>query len=64
MDIALDEDQIMLRDTALSFAQGALTKAQIRDLEATENGFDAGVWKVMAQMGWTAACFPEQDGGA
>ena len=64
MDIALDEDQIMLRDTALSFAQGALTKAQIRDLEATENGFDAGVWKEMAQMGWTAACFPEQYGGA
>lgn len=64
MDIALDDDQIMLRDTALSFAQGALTKAQIRDLEATENGFDAGVWKEMAQMGWTAACFPEQYGGA
>lgn len=64
MDIALDEDQIMLRDTAVSFAQGALTKQRIRDLEMTESGFDAGVWKEMAQMGWAAAAFPEQYGGA
>ncbi len=64
MDIALDEDQIMLRDTAVSFAQGALTKERIRDLETTERGFDSGVWKEMAQMGWAGAAFPEQYGGA
>jgi alkylation response protein AidB-like acyl-CoA dehydrogenase len=64
MDIALNEDHVMLRDTALSFAQGALTKARIRELEATEHGFDAGVWQEMAQMGWAAACFPEKYGGA
>lgn len=64
MDIALDEDQIMLRDTAASFAQGALTKERIRDLETSESGFDAGVWREMAQMGWAAAAFPEQYGGA
>ena len=64
MDIALDDDQIMLRDTAVSFAKGALTQQQIRDLETTENGFDVGVWKEMAQMGWAAAAFPEQYGGA
>jgi alkylation response protein AidB-like acyl-CoA dehydrogenase len=64
MDIALDEDQIMLRDTAASFAKGALTQQQIRDLETTESGFDIGVWKEMAQMGWAAAAFPEQYGGA
>jgi alkylation response protein AidB-like acyl-CoA dehydrogenase len=64
MDIALDEDQIMLHDTAVSFAKGALTQQQIRDLETTENSFDTGVWKEMAQMGWAAAAFPEQYGGA
>lgn len=64
MDIALNEDHVMLRDTALSFAQSALTKERIRDLEATEHGFDAGVWQEMAQMGWAAACFPEKYGGA
>ncbi len=64
MDIALDDDQIMLRDTAVSFAQGALTKERIRDLEQTADGFDIGVWKEMAQMGWAAAAFQEQYGGA
>lgn len=64
MDIALNEDHVMLRDTALSFAQGALTKARIRELEATEHGFDGGVWQEMAKMGWAAACFPEKYGGA
>jgi alkylation response protein AidB-like acyl-CoA dehydrogenase len=64
MDIALDDDQIMLRDTAVSFAKGALTQQQIRDLETTENGFDIGVWQEMAQMGWAAAAFPERYGGA
>lgn len=64
MDITLDEDQALLHETALSFAQGALTPKQIRDLETTDNGFDAGVWKDMAQMGWAGAPFPEAYGGA
>ncbi|MBM3526888.1 MAG: acyl-CoA dehydrogenase [Alphaproteobacteria bacterium] len=64
MDITLNEDHVMLRDTALSFAQGALTKARIRELETTEHGFDTGVWQEMTQMGWAAACFPEKYGGA
>ncbi len=64
MDIALDEDQVMLRDTAVAFAQGALSGERIRALETTEHGFDAGVWKEMAQMGWAAAAFPETYGGA
>jgi alkylation response protein AidB-like acyl-CoA dehydrogenase len=64
MDIALDEDQVMLKETAVSFAQQALSPARIRELETTEQGFDAGVWKEMAQMGWVAAAFPESYGGA
>src|SRR3569833_1735508 len=64
MDIALDDDQVMLKETAVSFAQQALPAARIRELETTEQGFDAGVWKEMAQMGWVAAGFPEAYGGA
>ena len=64
MDIALDEDQVMLRETAVSFARSALPAARIRELETTEQGFDTGVWKEMAQLGWAAAAFPEAYGGA
>ncbi len=64
MDIALDDEQKILSETAIAYAQGALSKARIRDLETTENGFDTGVWKEMAQMGWLGAGFPEKYGGA
>ena len=64
MDIALNEDQIMLRDTALSFAQGAMTASCIREMESSEHAFDPAVWKEMAKMGWAGAGFPEKYGGA
>src|SRR5262245_52609546 len=63
MEIALTEDQTLLRDTALSFVRQALTSQQIRDLEATEHGYEPAVWKEMAQMGWAAAALPERFGG-
>ena len=58
MDITLNEDQVLLHETARSFAREALTPQQIRELEATEHAFAPGVWKDMAQMGWAAAPFP------
>lgn len=63
MDISLNEDQQLLYETALSFARSAMTPARIRELEETDDGFDAAVWKQMAEMGWAGAVFPEQYGG-
>jgi alkylation response protein AidB-like acyl-CoA dehydrogenase len=63
MEIALTEDQTLLRETALSFVRQVLTPQQIRDLEATEHGYEPAVWKEMAQMGWAAAALPERFGG-
>ena len=64
MDISFNEDQQLLHETALSFALSAMTPARIRELEETDAGFDAAVWKQMAEMGWAGAVFPEQYGGA
>ena len=64
MDISLDQDQQMLHETAVSFAAGAMTPKRIRELESTDDGFDASVWKQIAGMGWAGALFPEQYGGA
>jgi alkylation response protein AidB-like acyl-CoA dehydrogenase len=64
MDITLNEDQALLHETALSFAQGVLPPARIRELEKSEHGFDPAVWKQMVQMGWAGAGFPEKYGGA
>ena len=64
MDISLDNDQQMLHETAVSFAANAMTPARIRKLEETDDGFDASVWKQIAEMGWAGALFPEQYGGS
>lgn len=64
MDLSLNDDQRLLHDTARSFALSALEPKRIRTLEESENGFDHGVWKEMAEMGWSGAVFPEQYGGA
>jgi alkylation response protein AidB-like acyl-CoA dehydrogenase len=64
MDITIDDDQKMLRETAVAFAQKAMTPDAIRALEGSERGFDAEVWRQMAEMGWAGAVFPEEYGGA
>lgn len=64
MDIALDDDQALLWETARAFAKEALPPERIRALEESETGFDAAVWRRMVEMGWAAAPFPERFGGA
>ena len=64
MDISLNEDQQLLHETALAFARDVMTPARIRELEETDDGFDAAAWKQMAEMGWAGAVFPERYGGA
>ncbi len=64
MDITLTDDQALLARTAQSFARAALKAEQIRQLEATEHGFDPAVWRQMAEMGWAGAVFPAEVGGS
>lgn len=64
MDITLNEDQRLIAETALSFAKSTLEPEQIRQLEGTENGFDAGTWAEMVRMGWAGAVFPVEYGGS
>ena len=64
MDITLNEDQALIARTALEFARTALTAQKIRDLETTDNGFDATVWRRMVGMGWAGAVFPAAYGGS
>lgn len=64
MDITLSDDQTLLARTALSFAQTVLKEDRIRELESTEHGFDAAVWRQMVEMGWAGAVFPPEYGGS
>ena len=65
MALVLNEDETMLRDTAEGFfAEKAPVKAlrKLRD-ERDETGFDRGLWKEMADMGFAGIAVPEDHGG-
>jgi len=65
MGLVLNEDEVMLRDTAEGFfAEKAPVKAlrSLRD-EGDETGFDRSLWQEMATMGFTGVVIEEDHGG-
>ena len=65
MALVLNEEQVMLKDAAAGFLAEKATVAQLRALrdEASEQGYDEGVWREMAEMGWAGIAIPEEFGG-
>ncbi|HET7204201.1 MAG TPA: acyl-CoA dehydrogenase [Steroidobacteraceae bacterium] len=65
MALVLDEDQALLRQTALDFARNRLPVSDLRRLRDTDDatGFDRAAWSEMAALGWTGMLVPEQFGG-
>jgi alkylation response protein AidB-like acyl-CoA dehydrogenase len=64
--IALDEDRLMLRDSARGFLQEKSPVAALRKLRDTRSadGFDRSVWNGMSEMGWTGMLIGEEHGGS
>ncbi len=56
-----DDTLRMLRDSAADFA--TLDAARVRRLRNTDPGFERGVWREMAGMGWLGILIPEEHGG-
>src|SRR2546429_9019593 len=63
MEFAFSEEQEMLRRSARDFLAKECTPKVVRRLMESEDGYDAGMWKRMAELGWTALGIPEQYGG-
>ena len=65
MALLLNEDEIMLRDTAEGFFAEKAPVKELRALrdERDETGFDRGLWKDMAEMGFTGVMVEEEHGG-
>src|SRR4051794_12903107 len=66
MPLYLNEDQVMLRDSARGFIadEGAIPKQlrHWRDI-GCKDGFGHGLWKQFAEMGFTGILIGEDDGG-
>ncbi len=64
MDLALSEEQEMLKTMARDFLTDKLPKTAVKEMEESEPGYSPELWKEMAGLGWTGLAFPEKYGGS
>ncbi|MDP5052821.1 MAG: acyl-CoA/acyl-ACP dehydrogenase, partial [Congregibacter sp.] len=65
MTLVLNEEQVMLQESAAGFLASKATVQHLRDLRdrGDELGFDPAVWQEMVAMGWSGIAIPEAYGG-
>ena len=64
MDLALSEQQQLLQRTAREFLEAECPIPLVREMERTEEGFSAPLWKKMADLGWLGLAIPSEFDGA
>jgi acyl-CoA dehydrogenase len=62
-DIGVSEEQIQLLDIASEFCRDRAGMDRTRALTGSDSGFDADVWREMAELGWLGIAVPEALGG-
>jgi alkylation response protein AidB-like acyl-CoA dehydrogenase len=63
VDFAFSEEQDLLRAQARDFLSKQVTSKKVRALTETEDGYDADLWRRLAELGWTGLGIPEEYGG-
>ena len=63
MDLALSDEQRLLRESADRFVGETYTADHRRKTAAEPNGFSAATWKKFAELGWLALPIAEEHGG-
>lgn len=62
--VTLNPEQEEIRGVARSFLQSRFPSDRVRELMATEDGFDRSGWEEVAELGWLGIAVPEELGGA
>ena len=63
MNFEFSEDQNLLREQARGFLQDNCPTTVVRKVLDANAGHDAGLWRKVVDMGWTATVIPEEFGG-
>ncbi len=64
MNLALTEDQAMIREAAQSYLADASDSAAVRKAIDSEQGFDSSVWQTISgELGWCGVAIDEAYGG-
>lgn len=63
MDLSLNDEQVLLKESVARFVQDQYSVEKRRALRATDSGFDQACWSQFAELGWLALPFAEEDDG-
>jgi len=64
MEFSFTDEQLLIRESAEAFLSDVSNSAAVRKIMATELGYDAKVWRQIAEdMVWPALHIPEEFGG-
>jgi alkylation response protein AidB-like acyl-CoA dehydrogenase len=63
MDLNYSGEQLLLKESAERFLKDRYDFEKRNKIVASETGFDAGIWSQMADLGWLALPFAEENGG-
>ncbi|MFL5833296.1 MAG: acyl-CoA dehydrogenase family protein [Solirubrobacterales bacterium] len=59
----LTDEQQAIKSTAHDFLASRIKSERLREIAASETGFDESGWKEMADLGWAGLALPEEWGG-
>jgi alkylation response protein AidB-like acyl-CoA dehydrogenase len=63
MDFDLNKAQKLLQQSARDFFARECKPERVRELMAADTAYDEGLWRAMADQGWTGLIIPEDFGG-
>jgi alkylation response protein AidB-like acyl-CoA dehydrogenase len=64
MNLALSEEQEMLKKMARDFLTDKLPKKVVKEVEESEPGYSSELWQEMSGLGWMGLVFPEKYSGS
>ena len=63
MDFGLNEETVMLRESAERFLREKCPPSLVKELAKGEIGYSTTLWKEMAELGWLGLIYDEDYGG-
>jgi alkylation response protein AidB-like acyl-CoA dehydrogenase len=63
MDLALNDTQRLIQESARDFVRGACGRDVLLKLDREPAAMMSGLWRQMAELGWTGMAIPEAYGG-
>jgi alkylation response protein AidB-like acyl-CoA dehydrogenase len=64
MDLALNEEQEIIKKSAQNFLKKECPSSLVRELEEDEEGYSPDLWRKMAELGWMGLILPLDYGGS